>query len=75
MVMVHLTNYDYQTLVIVPKQNDNEYKNGVDEYVKEIMAQSNTIKLNNFRKRYKTYTEAFKQQNEQEMNETKSKVK
>ena len=61
--MAHFTTYDYQTSVVVLKSNDSEYKNGLNEYVKEIMTQSNTIKLNNFGKHYKTYVEVFNQNN------------
>jgi len=44
----------------MPKSIENEYNDEVSEYMKEIMAQSNAMKLNNFGKRYKTYTKAFK---------------
>ena len=61
MIIVHLTTYNYQTLVVVPKNDDSAYKNRLNEYVKETMTQSNAMKLTNFRKHYKTYAEAFKQ--------------
>ena len=60
MVVVHLANYKYKTLVVAPKNNNNEYKTELDEYIKETIMQNNAIKLNNFGKHYKTYGEAFK---------------
>ena len=60
MIMVYLTNYSYQTLVVVLESNDSNYKAGVDEYVKDTIAQSNAMRLNNFGKYYKTHTKVFK---------------
>jgi len=60
MVMAHLTNYNYQTSVVALKNNDNEYKTELDEYIKETVMQNNTMELNNFRKHYKIYVEVFK---------------
>ena len=61
MTMAHLTIYNYQTLVVVLKNDDSTYKNRLKEYVKETMTQSNAMKLSNFEKYYKIYAEAFKQ--------------
>jgi len=58
--MAYLTIYYYQTSVVVLKNDNSVYKNGLNEYVKETMTQSNAMKLNNFRKHYKTYAKAFK---------------
>jgi len=59
--IAHLTNYDYGISIVKNKESKSEYQVEVDQYVKKIIKQSNTMKLNNFGKHYKPYAEAFKQ--------------
>ena len=58
--MAYLTSYNYDTSIVENKESESKYHAEVDQYVKKIMKQSNTMKLNNFDKYYKLYAEVFK---------------
>ena len=66
MVMAHLINYKYITLVVPELEVNDLYKESINKFVKDTLQQSNVIKINNFRKRYHSYAQAIKNQDSRE---------